>query len=144
MPFWKSLAVCGVLFWAAMPSVAGELTLSIEGLRSAKGLVSICLVLEPTAFPDCRATPPSMRRSLRADSLVEPVVFDGLEDGTLAVVVLHDENANGRLDTNLFGIPREGVAISNNRLRRFAAPRFGDAAFRFAGESAQSVRMVYW
>jgi uncharacterized protein (DUF2141 family) len=41
--------------------------------------------------------------------------FPGVTPGTYAISVFHDENSNGKLDTNLLGIPREGVSASNNR-----------------------------
>jgi len=46
-----------------------------------------------------------------------------------AVSVFHDENYNGKLDTNLLGIPREGVGASNDARGNFRPPKFGAAAF---------------
>ena len=40
--------------------------------------------------------------------------FPGIEPGTYAVSLFHDENSNGKLDTNFLGIPREGVGASND------------------------------
>jgi uncharacterized protein (DUF2141 family) len=34
--------------------------------------------------------------------------FPGVNAGTYAISVFHDENSNGKLDTNFMGIPREG------------------------------------
>jgi uncharacterized protein (DUF2141 family) len=39
--------------------------------------------------------------------------FPGVAPNTYAVSVFHDENSNGKLDTNFMGIPREGVGASN-------------------------------
>jgi uncharacterized protein (DUF2141 family) len=47
--------------------------------------------------------------------------------------VFHDENSNGKLDTNLLGIPREGVSASNNAKGHFGPPKFDAAAFNFGG-----------
>jgi uncharacterized protein (DUF2141 family) len=59
--------------------------------------------------------------------------FPGIAAGTYAVSVFHDENSNGRLDTNLMGIPREGVGASNNAKGHLGPPKFEAAAIRFSG-----------
>ena len=38
----------------------------------------------------------------------------GLSSGSYAFIVFHDENFNGELDTNILGMPIEGVGNSNN------------------------------
>ena len=59
--------------------------------------------------------------------------FAGIASGTYAVSVFHDENSNGKLDTNIMGIPREGVGASNNARGHFGPPKFAAAAFPFSG-----------
>jgi uncharacterized protein (DUF2141 family) len=46
-----------------------------------------------------------------------------------AVVVLHDENLNHKLDRNLVGIPKEGFDLSNNPKGMLSAPGFDTATF---------------
>jgi uncharacterized protein (DUF2141 family) len=55
--------------------------------------------------------------------------FSDLAPGTYAVSTLHDENGNGKMDTNVFGIPREGWAVSNNVVTHTHAPSFEQASF---------------
>jgi uncharacterized protein (DUF2141 family) len=57
------------------------------------------------------------------------VVFDDLAPGIDAVGTCHDENDNGRLDTDFIGYPKEGYALSNGMRAVFSRPRFIDAAF---------------
>ena len=59
--------------------------------------------------------------------------FPGVAPGTYAVSVIHDENSNGKLDTNFMGIPREGVGASNDARGHFGPPKFDAASFRFSG-----------
>lgn len=59
--------------------------------------------------------------------------FADVAPGTYAVSVFHDENSNGKLDTNFVGIPREGVGASNNAKGHFGPPKFDAAAFQFSG-----------
>jgi uncharacterized protein (DUF2141 family) len=50
--------------------------------------------------------------------------------GAYAVGAYHDENNNGKLDTNFLGYPTEGYALSNGIRAVMARPRFSDAAFQ--------------
>jgi uncharacterized protein (DUF2141 family) len=60
--------------------------------------------------------------------------FDNLDSGTYAIKLYHDANNNGKMDTNMFGIPKEGYGFSNN-VGKFGEPDFADAAFELATES---------
>lgn len=59
-------------------------------------------------------------------------IFENIKPGTYAVSVIHDRNGNGRLDTNLLGIPKEAWGVSNGARPALRAPRFAEAAFRVA------------
>ena len=59
--------------------------------------------------------------------------FSNVAPGRYAVSVFHDENSNGKMDTNFIGIPREGVGASNNAVGHLGPPKFEDAAFTYAG-----------
>jgi len=61
-----------------------------------------------------------------------------------AVAIGHDENGNGRVDANLFGIPREGWGTSQNVKPALRAPRFEESAFRVdSAETRLSVTLHY-
>jgi uncharacterized protein (DUF2141 family) len=53
--------------------------------------------------------------------------FPSLKPGEYAVAVIHDEDKNGKLDTNWIGIPKEGLGASNNAKGRMGPPKFEDA-----------------
>lgn len=123
---------------------AADLSLSVEGLRNRTGTLSVCLFRDPGSFPDCGASKSAVRRTVPAAAANRPILFRDLPPGPYAVTVLHDENSDGRLDTNLLGIPKEGVGITTNRLPRFSAPRFEDGRFEMPAGRKQVVRIVYW
>jgi len=52
-------------------------------------------------------------RETSADQEKILFVFPKLDAGTYAFKVIHDENNNKTLDTNLLGIPTEGLAVSH-------------------------------
>jgi len=55
------------------------------------------------------------------------ITFAGLQPGSYAIATMHDENNNGKLDTNSFGVPKEGWAVSNNVVSHTHPPKFEDA-----------------
>ena len=71
--------------------------------------------------------------------------FNDIPPGTYAVAVFHDENANGKLDKNFLGIPREGYGASNNVRPKMSAPAFKDAAFsvKAGGTTSLIIDMGY-
>ncbi len=62
-----------------------------------------------------------------ADAGTTVVSFEGLACGQYGVAVVHDENANGKLDTKIFGIPREGLGSSRDARGFLGPPSFDDA-----------------
>lgn len=55
--------------------------------------------------------------------------FEEVPYGIYAVKVFHDENSNGKLDTNFVGFPTEGFGFSNDAMGKFGPPSFEQAAF---------------
>ena len=62
-------------------------------------------------FSDLRDPVIEMALPARGDGTYR---LTNIAGGEIAVLVYHDENANGILDKNFIGIPREIIAISNN------------------------------
>jgi len=110
-----------------------------EKLRSGKGVVRLCLTRNPAHYPDCSGDPQARQANIPANS--GTYRFNGLPQGTYAMTALHDENANGELDTFL-GIPREGFAFSNNPRVGFGPPRFDRVRFSI-GPARALVRLQF-
>jgi uncharacterized protein (DUF2141 family) len=114
------------------PSPANLIHVEIGGLRNDKGQVVCDLHSSADGFPKngdkavAHAKSPISRGQAVCD-------FPDVKESAYAVAVFHDENSNGKLDTNFMGIPREGVGASNNAKGHFGPPKFAAAAFRFSG-----------
>lgn len=105
-----------------------NLVLKLEGVSNSKGLIRITVFTKEEGFPeDSQKAVKTL--SVPAQEGVIKVSLGKLPAGTYAIAVLHDENKNGKLDTNLVGYPKEGYGFSNNNLPTFRAPRFDEAAF---------------
>jgi uncharacterized protein (DUF2141 family) len=51
----------------------------------------------------------------------------------IAIGFQHDENKNGKLDTNVVGMPIEDYCASRDARGTFSAPSFDDAKFEYKG-----------
>ena len=70
--------------------------------------------------------------------------FVGINPGTYAIGVIHDENLNGELDTNFLGVPNEGYGFSSDAKVRLSAPSFSDAKFSYDGNALKlTIRLKY-
>ena len=70
--------------------------------------------------------------------------FSDILPGKYAIAVIHDENYNGKLDTNWLGIPKEGYGFSSGAEVTLSAPSFSDAVFSYDGGHLQmSISLNY-
>ena len=137
------LLIFGLIPCLAGAAAPGRVDLSVEGLRSDKGLVRICLTKNPAHFPDCNADPKAISRTLPV-SQAKRLSLPDLAPGTYALSLFHDENRNAKLDT-FAAIPREGFGFSRNPKIRFGPPKFTQVAFPIAAAPVQvTVRMQYF
>jgi uncharacterized protein (DUF2141 family) len=135
---WKRGLCIGLLFLAAAPHPSSAararlgpecvLRVEVDGLRNAKGVVGVLLFHSADGWPE------DVSKSIRHDAAPIPadrrratVTFDAIPAGDYAVVALHDENKNMKLDRNLFGIPREGFGFANNPHVGLGPPPFRSA-----------------
>jgi len=139
------------LMFALALSVAGQaptpqanlIHIDIDGLRNAKGKVMCAIFSSASDFPK-HADKALMQTSSAITDDHATCEFSGIAPGTYAVSDFHDENGNGRLDTNFFGMPREGVGASNNAKGHFGPPKFDAASFRYAGGRLDlKIKIVY-
>jgi uncharacterized protein (DUF2141 family) len=116
-----------------LPHQDASIRVEITGLRNDKGQVVCALFSSPGDFPKKIDKALAHATSVIANGHAA-CEFPAVVVGTYAVSVIHDENSNGKLDTNFLGIPREGVGASNNAKGHFVPPKFDAAAFNFSGE----------
>ena len=140
----SALALSSPVSLAATDGVAdsANVGIALDGLRSTRGNVLVCITRNPDAFPDCSRDPTSSRMRVAATQ-AQSMRVAVPANANYAIAVIHDENGNGRLDTML-AIPREGFGFSRNPRIRMGPPRFNDAAFA-VGDTAveESVRVRY-
>jgi uncharacterized protein (DUF2141 family) len=132
------LAAGLALMLMGLPAWAGDLKVTIEGVRSSAGTLMIGLYDSPEPFNTAidKATEVGTLNdearlggvALRAIAGTQSVVFTNLNPGSYAVIVFHDENDNGKLDKNIWGVPIEGYGFSNNAQGSLGPPAFKEVA----------------
>lgn len=60
-------------------------------------------------------------------------VFKEVPAGTYGLSAFHDEDSDGKLDTNIIGYPLEEYCASNNARNLMSAPSWSDAKFVYRG-----------
>lgn len=121
---------------------AADLQVLLTGLRSAKGTVHLCLSADPGKFLKCKDDRAALSRSVPAGH-AQRLDLGPVKPGTYALLIVHDENRNGKLDMML-GIPREGFGFSNNPAVKPRPPRWEEIRFTVpASAMVQQVRVRY-
>ena len=114
----------------------------VTGLRNNKGVVYCKLHERRASFPSGKHA--SIRHTkARPAGREATCTFTGVAPGRYAVVIAHDENGNGRIDSNLIGIPKEGYGFSNNVAPLFSAPGFDSAGFKVMRATTVTIRVIY-
>jgi uncharacterized protein (DUF2141 family) len=125
------LALALAFMSAASAQSPGRLSVTVAGVRNDNGAVRCGLYASADGFRD-------PGREMRGT--VAPIkngqatcVFSGLPVGTYAVAVFHAEHNETRIETGLFGKPKQGYGFSNNPSSTFGPPSFDSAAFQYKG-----------
>ena len=81
---------------------------------------------------------------VKASGTTVTVLFENLPAGDYAVSIVHDENENGEMDTNMVGLPKEGFAFGNNAMGMFGPPSFDKAKVQLDGKpQKQDITLKY-
>jgi uncharacterized protein (DUF2141 family) len=120
------------LLAATAGAQAAELTVVLQDVRAQTGLIKVALV-DSQAGWDGKAAPVQATGAPPSGEQAT-FVFKDLKPGAYAVLITHDENGNGQLDTNMMGMPVEGYGFSNNP-RVMRKPTWDEARFELAGEA---------
>lgn len=116
-------AVPAIAASAVASNATATLTVTVVGVRNAKGQVVVTLCRAGEEFPGgC-----SMRRQSPATQGRTTVAFSSLPPGNYAVALFHDEDGDGKLT-----FIKEGIGFSNDANVAYGAPKFSLSSFAVA------------
>jgi uncharacterized protein (DUF2141 family) len=118
------------------------LQVHVTGFRDNNGTAGGVVFSSASGWPDNRAKAIVQGGFPIADH--QAVQSFQVPPGQYAVVVIHDENSNMKLDRNFLGIPKEGFGFSNNPRVILSAPSFQSAAAPVTCPATQlAIRLIY-
>ena len=101
--------VCGIFLFAEETAEEKKLTVQITNIASEDGQIILAIYNSSEnydkriAFQEVKVTPE-----------IDTVIFEtNVPDGEYLVMLVHDINNNGKLDTTFIGMPKEPVGLSN-------------------------------
>ncbi len=130
-----------VLMFANLPAFAFAqppcpgIHVKILNIRNSTGTVACALFDSPEGFPNeflHFATNIMIIKIRKSQARCD---FESIPPGTYAMAVVHDENMNGKLDTDWIGSPTEGYGFSNDAKALLGAPSFSAASFLYDGQN---------
>lgn len=135
----KTMIVFLVLFLQSATQLlpAQNLTLEVHGIEKVEGQLYVAIYHSKETF---------LKKPLAAFrvDVKEKVLFipcQGMPAGTYAISLFQDENGNRKLDTGIFGIPKEKYGFSNDAEGVMGPPSYDKCRFTFAGDTTMVVHL---
>lgn len=146
----RCVALCAGLVFANLPAIAFAqsscpgIHVKIPNIENSTGNIACGIFESPEGFPNKflgSAKAIIIRKIQKTKAQCD---FSDIPPGTYAIAVIHDENMNGELDTNWFGVPTEGYGFSNTTIDEFGTPAFSAASFPYDGQNIDlTIRLNY-
>ncbi len=137
MIFWLALSLAWLPLNGFAQTECPSVNVKIQNISNSTGVIACAIFESGEGFPDkfLKFASKVMISQIRGkDASFE---FSDIEPGKYAIAVIHDENHNGKLDKNFFGIPKEGYGFSSGAEVAMSAPSFSDAVFSYDGGDLQ-------
>lgn len=138
----KKVVFTFVLFFAFLATSNAQegtvtLTIEVDGMTTDTGKVFIAMYDSEETFLK------SGKRTLGTKATVKDgkatASFKNIKKGTYAISLFHDENDNNKMDTKIFGIPKEPYGFSNNAKGFMGPPSFDDTKFTLDTDKTISI-----
>lgn len=111
------------LFATAAFAQPQAVTIEVTGVAESKGFVLVSVFDKAEGW----LKRPVQFARVEAKVGTLSVIVPDLAEGDYAFSVIHDVNANNKLDSNAIGIPTEPYGFSNDAAGIFGPPKFEDA-----------------
>jgi uncharacterized protein (DUF2141 family) len=135
----KIIAAFIFYLFAFSAQAQSKVEVTVQNIRDTTGTIRVAIFNDEPTF----LKKPFIGKLVKAGKGEVHVVFD-VPDGVYAIGVIHDENTNGELDSNIIGIPREGFGFSNDAMGMFGPPGFDKCKFEVKKEAKKvKVTMKY-
>lgn len=101
--------VCGIFLFAEETAEEKKLTVQITNVTSEEGQIILAIYNSSENYDKRIAF-----QEVKLKPEIDTVIFEtNVPDGEYLVMLVHDINNNGKLDTSFIGMPKEPVGLSN-------------------------------
>lgn len=118
-----------------------DVRIDVSGVRSDRGRILVALHDERWGFPS-RWDRAVASASAPASPGMVSMTLRVSRAGRFALIVVHDEDGDGRMNKNAVGLPREGYATGRNAAT-LEFPFFEAAQLDWTAGSRAGVKLVY-
>ena len=154
----KVTILTAILFYAAQSIVqaggggntddkkVGGIHVVVKNLKSAKGQLLVAVFNSKSGFPD-DASKAYWKKKAKLDKAQYDFVIPHLPPGNYAVVVVHDEDGDGKMQKSIIGMPKEGVGISRcgSKIEMMKKPNYQESAIMVENQVVkESLRINYF
>ena len=146
----RRVTLFAVMVFANLPAIAFTqsscpgIHVKIPNISNSTGNIACGIFESPEGFPNKFLDLAKAIIITKIQKTEAQCDFSDIPPGTYAIAVIHDENMNGELDTNWFGVPTEGYGFSNTTIDEFGAPAFSAASFPYDGKTIDlTIRLNY-
>ena len=127
------LALAAIGASLAMADGDTDLTVNFTSVRDGGGKLYYDLYSTEDSYNKEQGE--ALGGTIAAQEGTDTLVLHHMRPGFYALTVFHDENGNGKLDTNFLGQPKEQFGISNITRTLWSKPKWDEVKFEVkAGE----------
>lgn len=120
-----------------------SLPVEITNIKNTKGTIRVAIFNNEDGFPSNDKKAYKVFSS-KIDESTASVIIPNIPFGKYAIVVFHDENNNGKVDTNFFGKPTEATGTSNANEKATGKPNYNNALINITEKSKNiSIKLFY-
>lgn len=148
---WRGRSYLGALIlglsFLSFKSEAANIKLHITDFRSGKGAIAVSLFREDQkkSFPGKADKAFKTLYVPLEGEVVMNLELGNIPPGRYAIALLHDENQDGKYNSNIVGVPLEGFGFSNNPKVYVGAPGFDKCSFEMKDEDKNvAIRLKYF
>ena len=111
-------------FFLLSKSILAHGTIIVKGVMHEEGYIDVKIYIDKKSFLKEKLAFETIRKKANIKETIIPL--SKVHEGPIAIVVYHDENSDGKLNTGFFWRPKEGYAFSNKYIPS-GSPSFSKA-----------------